>query len=156
MKARRAAAKAAGTPGTVLSCPVPTDSHLIPEHCNHRDQGFLIKPAKLALQSPFCCFFFFFKNYLFYIISSVAQRRMGSSCFLDVGTMLHFTSRRTPPCRSLLCHTSVSASRGRLQLEFKALHSERDMLACHLQVNCRLLLRNPFNQSSSLHRMPPP
>lgn len=103
VKAQRAAAKAAGTPGTTLGCPIPIDSHLIPEHCNHRGL-----PNWHFSHCFVCCFFFFKqkKSYLFYIISSVAQRRMGSSCFLDVGTMLHLTSHRTSPCRSPMSHFS--------------------------------------------------
>lgn len=67
-----------------------------------------------------------------YVISSVAQRRKGSSGFLSVGTMPHLNALYTTTLKLCLCHTSVSASRGRLQLEFKALHSERATPASQL------------------------
>lgn len=67
-----------------------------------------------------------------YVISSVAQRRKGSSGFLSVGTMLHLNALHATTPKLCLRHTSVSASPGRLQLEFKALHSERATPASQL------------------------
>lgn len=130
-------------------CPIPVDSHWSSEHCNRCDHGFLVEPAKLALKSltVLLCYL----SFLFFILHhfQCSTKENGKLLF---STHRHHATLQPPTnttLRSLLCHTSVSASWGRLQLEFKALHSEWDMLACHLQVNCRLLLRNPFNQSSS-------
>lgn len=113
-----------GTPITIPWPPHPTQFTF----------GFWTLPAepKVSLESRPNWHSSYSPLHSSYVISSVAQRRTGSSGFLYVGTMLHRSALYTTTLKLCLRHTSVSASRGRLQLEFKALHSERATPASQL------------------------
>lgn len=95
LRAQRAPAQLQNSPATVL--PHPCQFTLKFWALQPLWPWFPYRACQIGTQVINCSAMFSFYFILFSIISSVAQRRMGSSCFLHVGTTPYFNLLQTTP-----------------------------------------------------------